>query len=429
MVKLRFYGGAQEVGNVRITIDYKGKTLCLDYGLDNDAKDDDGAFPRSDFVVISHGHLDHVGNLPYSLKLSKETRYLGTEMTKRITEYQLNDILKIEERRAKENPQTVRPANRKFSLDDIISIQNNWAPLEYETPVTAGDFEVKLVNAGHIPGSAITEVNCDGTRIVYTGDINLEGNLQKELPGLDKLDKNPAAFIIESTYGKEARGSKSDEEAKFISYVESALAEGKNVFVPAFAIERIQRVGKLLSQIRRAHPDYEFYMVSPSYLKMKDMAYRDIDLSDLNEAANIPDGYRGKRSVIVSTSGFCTGGLSKKILREVIDDKNYRIIIPSGFIPDNSPLRAAIDTGFAEFSDAKGAKTKKKVRADIRQVMLSAHSDRNGLIKIVETVCPDKTSQIYLVHGEPDSQAVLAQELVGRGYKVTIPKKYDEFSV
>ncbi len=429
MAKLKFYGGTEEVGNVRITLDYNGKTLCLDYGSKQDHEDDDQAFPRSDYVVVSHAHLDHVGNLPLSLKLNPGTKYIGTDMTKRITEYQLNDILKINERRKKEGVPDRNPPGRQFSLDDILAIKDGWLPADYNNTTRVGDFDVKLVNAGHIPGSAMTEVTCGTDKIVYTGDVNLEGNLQKELPGLNLLQKNPKALIIESTYGGEMRDSIDKQEQTFIRYVEEAISKGKNVFVPAFAIERMQRVGSLLSRIRNDHSDYEFYMVSPSYLKMKDMAYRDIALANLTESAGLPNEYKGRKSVIVSTSGFCTGGISSKILREVIENKNYTIIVPSGFLPGNSPLKSAVDTGYAEFSNKGGAKVKKKLRAELKQVKLSAHSDKSGLVKIVETVCPNKTTQIYLVHGEPSSQATLTQELVSRGYQVRIPKKYEEFSV
>ncbi len=427
MAKLKFYGGTEEVGNVRITLEHNGQTVCLDYGSKQDHEDDDKAFPRSDYVVVSHAHLDHVGNLPFSLKLNPGTRYVGTEMTKKITEYQLNDILKIAERRKREGVPGNTPAGRQFTLDDILAIKTGWVSADYNDTTKVGDFDVKLVNAGHIPGSAITEVTCGTDRIVYTGDVNLEGDLQKELPGLGSLQKDPKALIIESTYGKEARDPIDKQEQTFIRYVEEAMSKGKNVFVPAFAIERMQRVGSLLSRIRDDHPDYEFYMVSPSYLKMKDMAYRDIDLSNLTESAGLPNDYRGRKSVIVSTSGFCTGGISSKILREVIENKNYTIIVPSGFLPGNSPLKSAVDTGYAEFSDKGGAKVKKRLRAELKQVKLSAHSDKGGLVKIVETVCPDKTTQIYLVHGEPSSQAALTQELAARGYQVKIPKKYEEF--
>lgn len=429
MVRVKFYGGAEEVGNVRITLDYHGKTLCLDYGTSQEHGDPNSAFPKVDFVVVSHGHLDHVGNIPFSIKLNPSTKYIGTGMTKNLTEYQLRDSLKIDENNAKRGIPSKKPAGRRFKLDDIVSISDNWMPADYGTTTSAGDFEVKLVNAGHIPGSSITEVKCGDDRIVYTGDINIEGNLHGEFPDLDNVGKNPRALIIESTYGRENRGPRADAEKKFIDYVEDALSNGKNVFIPAFAIERIQKVGSLLSKIRGSHPDYEFYVISPSYLRMKTLAYGDLDLSNLTERERLPNDYRGKRSVVVSTSGFCTGGLSSKILRDVIDDRNYMIILPSGFIPDDSPLKSAMENGYAGFANANGSKTKKKVRADIKQVSLSAHSDRDGLIKIAEKVCPDKSSDIFLMHGEPDSQAILAQELRNRGYKVTIPKKYDEFNL
>lgn len=424
MVRVKFYGGAGEVGNVRITVEDLGKILCLDYGIKQESEDDSGSFPKTDFVVVSHGHLDHVGNIAYASKLNKETRFIGTETTKKLTSYQLNDILKIEERRKRENPQ-IKPNARFFTLEDILNVEKNWLSTRYNETVKLGNFDVKLYNAGHIPGSSIIEVVCSGKRIVYTGDINLEGNLNKEFPELKKIAPDPDSLIIESTYGNQVRETMKNEEERFLGYVRETLNAGKNLFVPAFAIERMQRVGYLLNQIRDEFPDYSFYMVSPSFLKIKDIAYRDLDLSNLAETAKLPDGYKGEKSVVVSTSGFCNGGLSKKILREVIDNKHYDIIVPSGFLPNDSPLKEALKTGYIEFHD-KGITSKKKVRAGIKQVKLSAHSDLNGLIKIVETICPAKTTEISLVHGEPASQTHLKSQLENLGYKVRVPKKYDE---
>jgi putative mRNA 3-end processing factor len=426
VVKVKFYGGAEEVGNVRITVEQGGKILCLDYGIKQESEDDAQSFPKADFIVVSHGHLDHVGNTAYATILNKDTKFIGTETTKRLTSYQLNDILKIEERRKRENPQA-KLSGRPFTLEDILKVENNWMPVKYGEQVDLGAFKVKLYNAGHIPGSSIIEVKTADKRIVYTGDINLEGNLNKEFPDMDKIEKNPDTLIIESTYGNQIRDSMDTEEKKFIGYVRDALAAGKNLFIPAFAIERMQRIGYLLNQIQPSFPDYNFYMVSPSFLKIKDIAYDKLDLSNLIESARLPNGYKGERSVVVSTSGFCNGGLSKKILREIIDNKHYEVIVPSGFLPNSSPIKEALDTGYIEFIE-NGIKSKKKVRAKIKQVKLSAHSDLNGLIKIVETICPDKTSEVYLVHGEPASQSHLKIKLEGLGYKVNIPKRYDEIA-
>jgi putative mRNA 3-end processing factor len=424
VVKIKFYGGTEEVGNVRITIENAGKTLCLDYGTRHDGKDDDAAFPKVDYVAVSHGHLDHIGNLAYATKLNKCTKFIGTTVTRKLSEYQLNDILKIEERRRRGN-EPVQPNPRDFALEDILDVVKNWIPTEYNKPVTLDGFEVKLANAGHIPGSSIIEVKSDKTRIVYTGDINLEGNLNGDFPDLNAIEKNPTALIIESTYGGEERDTISKEEGKFIEYAEDALRKGKNLFVPAFAIERIQRVGYLLNRIRDAFPEYEFYIVSPSYMKVKDIAYGNLDLSKLTESARPPKDYRYRQSVMVSTSGFCTGGWSKKILEDVIDNENYTVILPSGFLPEGSPVKDAAEKGYIEIA-YKNIRYKKKVRADIKRVKLSAHSDMKGLRKIVETIAPAKTTEIYLVHGEPVSQQCLKTHLESLGYKVKIPKKYEE---
>ena len=63
-MRLEFLGGAREIGRSAILID---DTLLLDFGMDsgNPPRFPIGtADPDPEAVVVSHGHLDHVGSLP-----------------------------------------------------------------------------------------------------------------------------------------------------------------------------------------------------------------------------------------------------------------------------------------------------------------------------------------------------------------------------
>ena len=396
--------------------------MCLDYGLKQGEEEDENFLPAVDAVAISHGHLDHIGNLPYAIKKNENTKVFGTETTKRITDYQLKDILKIAERNLKFNGNGGK--KRSFSLDDVLTTMKNWEPLNYGEPVEHNGFKISLYNAGHIPGSSMIEVEHGGKRVVYTGDINYEGNFNGEMPDISRIRKDPDVLIIESTYGDEIRMPIKMREAKLVAEVKDAIKRGRNVLIPAFAIERMQKVAKLLDSVAGEFPEYKFYAVSPSYLAMKDIAYRELRLASVEESAGLPPGYRNKKTVVLTTSGFCTGGISKKAFQDVAGDKDYSVIIPSGFIPKNSPLRQAIDEGTV-YAPHRKTKTK-KVKAEIKQVSLSAHSDVLGLTSIIDEICPSKTSRIILVHGEPKALNSLKTRLVMDGYSVYIPKKGEE---
>ena len=425
VVCIRFHGGARQVGNVKIVLEHFGTTLCLDYGALHSRSQNISEFPKVDAVAVSHAHADHISGLPYAMRQNDGTKVFGTETSRKITGHQLEDLVKIDERENKASG-----AKQRFSLEEALAVKNAWTPVNYGEEVAYKDFKIRFLNAGHIPGSAITEVSCDNKTITYTGDINLEGDLNGDVPALAALKKDPEVFIIESTYGNETRDDKHSTEEKFVSVVEEAIKSGKKVFIPAFAIERIQRVAYLLDGIAGRHPDYEFYVASPSYLAIKDIAYRALKLPNLKEVKTLPKDYDGRNTVVITTSGFCNGGISKSVFRRVVGRKDYTIILPSGYVPNDSPIKEALDKGSVTFTDySTGESFEKTVKADIKRVKLSAHSDMNGLVKIVEAVCPSKTSRIVLVHGEEAAQTRLGEELKSRGYNVLAPALRDELQV
>ena len=65
MYKIKFLGGAQEVGRLGIIIEEHGKKVLIDYGV---IPEKPPLYPlppeKVDSIFVTHSHLDHIGALP-----------------------------------------------------------------------------------------------------------------------------------------------------------------------------------------------------------------------------------------------------------------------------------------------------------------------------------------------------------------------------
>jgi Cft2 family RNA processing exonuclease len=109
-----------------------------------------------------------------------------------------------------------------------------------------------------------------------------------------------------------------------------------------------------------------------------------------------------------------------RLLEEWAEDRDNSIIITSGFIPEDSPLKAAKDQG--QFKTDEG---EFDVKAEVRQIELSGHADQTELIHIVSKIKPKRT---LLVHGDLE-QAELLAEKIGEMTDVKIPEANEVIDV
>ena len=87
--------------------------------------------------------------------------------------------------------------------------------VDYGVEERIGDMNLKLLNAGHTPGSSQVLIEADGKRFLYTGDFNtadsklLTGAKMEEVGDLD-------AVAIESTYANEDHTERRELEKRFV---------------------------------------------------------------------------------------------------------------------------------------------------------------------------------------------------------------------
>ena len=160
-IKVSFLGGLNEVGKNMTLFEYGEDMFLVDCGLafpDQDMLGVDLVLPDFTYVernadrirgiVITHGHEDHIGGLPYLLKVLNVPVY-GTKLTIGLIQGKL----------------------REHGL-------LNSATLNVIKPgdvITLGGFTVESIHVNHsIPDALGLAIRCEGGTIVHTGDFKID---------------------------------------------------------------------------------------------------------------------------------------------------------------------------------------------------------------------------------------------------------------
>ena len=152
-------GGGGEVGASCFQLRVNGQQIILDSGT-HPKKEGNESLPEfsllsraPDAVIISHGHVDHVGSLPY---LSKQFPYLKTYSTiptARIMDRMLHNSVSVMTTIKKERGIDAYPL---YDHEDVAYVMRGVRGQEFETPFTLPmetPVEVSFHHAGHVLGS------------------------------------------------------------------------------------------------------------------------------------------------------------------------------------------------------------------------------------------------------------------------------------
>ena len=155
MVKITFKGASQEVGRSSFLID-DGDKILLDYGVKLTPKGVEYPLPvktNINAAIISHAHLDHSGNVPHLFQETDCLVYM-TPPTLSIAKILWFDTLKIAR---------LEGLVANFSKEEIAKTEKFTFPVGYGKPMDITDnTSMILYDAGHIVGSALTELRLQG---------------------------------------------------------------------------------------------------------------------------------------------------------------------------------------------------------------------------------------------------------------------------
>jgi putative mRNA 3-end processing factor len=406
-MNIQFLGGVREVGRSAILVN---DSLLLDYGMLT------GTPPRfpvgsvaPEAVVVSHGHLDHVGAVPSLLSGDARPPIHWTPPTHELTLLLARDTLKLHG----------GSYDCPFTEEEIRRVTQVSETHGYRDPFDAAGHEVTFFDAGHIPGSTHVLVDDGETRLLYTADFHT-GN-QRLLSGTTARP-NADVVIAESTYSDVEHDERATVEERFAESVKTTLWEGGTVVVPAFAIGRTQEMllvcdahdidcyvdgmGKRVTRTFRQHPAF----------------VRDADaLRQAISNARFVTGRDGQRkriaaknAVIVTTSGMLSGGPAMTYVPEIQANPVNKIAM-TGYQVEGTPGRELLDSGRAEIDGRV-----MPVSAQVESYDFSAHADRDGLLDFLDVY---RDARLLVNHG--DRCEAFAAELRNDGFDANAPELGD----
>lgn len=463
-MEIKFCGAAQFVtGSSHLITTDQGQRILLDCGLfqgkgkhiwewNNEWLFDPASI---DYVILSHAHIDHTGRLPKLVRDGFQGKIVCTHATRSLCTLMLMDSAKIQERDVEWHNKKLlkkrKPDRRKlrkplYEVEDVTATMNLFTASGYNQWIYVSDqLQVEFRDAGHILGSASVNLrvkeNKEWKSIGFTGDIG-----RPDRPILrDPVIMGEVDYLIcESTYGGKIHEGKPEQSAAFLELIKEACCDkvGK-LIIPAFSVGRTQEIVYMLDQMETAGvlPHIPVYVDSPLAVNVTGVfgAHPECYDENLHEYLLLdknPFGWNNlhyvkdvatskwlnefnESCIIISSSGMMNAGRVKHHLFNNIENEDSTFLIVGYCSPDTpgGMLRDGIES-------IKLFGERKTVRASVKIMdSFSAHADQQEIYDFIKNQKPH-LKQLFLVHGEPNTQEVFKTYLNEKGFdNVTIPEK------
>lgn len=445
-MKITFLGAAGEVTGSQHLIETDSLRILLDCGLFQGHRAESRlknehfyCGPKSlDGVILSHAHADHCGNLPGLYKAGYRGPIFCTPATADVAEVMLHDSAHIQEEDARYlNRKQPKGAPRVQPLYDdghVSAIVKRFETIPYGDWHELGKgFRLRFSDAGHILGSAITEMEIlekgDWKRVVFTGDLG-----RRDTPLLRDPERVEGCDILitESTYGNRIHPPADDIKAHLKAILKRAVERGGRVIIPAFSLGRTQTFVYFLNQLYSAGelPAIPVFVDSPLSREITSI-YRhhpeamDVDchreLQSDNDLFSFPGlhyiasqsesmqlNHRQGAFVVIAASGMCEAGRVVHHLLHGIGDPNNTVVL-IGYQAENTLGRRIHD----RVPTVRILDHLIDLRAEVESLEgLSAHADAEDFKWWFEGLASVRgVGRAFIVHGEHASAMALSQLL------------------
>src|SRR5215218_10087276 len=435
-MRIHFFGATRTTTGSMYLIEVNGHQILLECGLFQGRREEsilrNSNFPfdpaKLSAAVVSHAHIDHVGNFPNlcrkgfvgNIYCTFATRDLAAIMLEDSAQIQQDDAAFISKQRAKKGLPPVEPL---YNAEDAQRAIKQFVTFNYDRPLAvAPGVTVTFRDAGHILGSAQVVIDvAEGARkfrYLFSGDV---GRGDDEILRDPEPVENVDFLQVESTYGNRDHSFKADSVAELTRLINETVARKGKIIIPAFAVGRTQQIvfslhqltlaGKIprlpmfvdsplsvnATEVFRLHPEcfnettYKFLREKANPFGMENLTYiresaHSMKLNDLHDPA-----------IIISASGMAEAGRVRHHLRNNIGNTR-NLILFVGYCAEHT-LGFQIRSGRSPvniFGEPF------EVRAQVAAIdAFSGHADRTELKRYVSAITGD-IKKISVVHGEEE---------------------------
>jgi ribonuclease J len=377
-------GGVSEIGRNMTVFEHLGRLLVIDCGVMFPTHDEPGVdlilpdlrhiedrLDDIEALVLTHAHEDHIGAIPFLLKLRRDIPVVGSKFTLALV------AAKCREHRIK--PVFVQVAERQRSRHGV--------------------FECEYFAVNHsIPDALAIAVHTGAGTVLHTGDIKLDqlplDGRPTDLPGMSRLgDAGVDLFLCDSTNSEIPGVGPSESEVGPTLHRLIRGADGR-VIVACFAsnVDRVQQIvdaavalGRRVSFVGRSMVRNMGIARELGFLRVRDSDLIDIAAAEMmapERVVLITTGTQGEPMSALSR-------MSRGEHRSITLTSQDLVILSSSLIPGNEEAVYGVIDSLAKI----GARvvTNQQVR-----VHVSGHAYGGELLFLYNGVRP---RNVMPVHG------------------------------
>ena len=377
-------GGLGEIGRNMTVIEHRGQLLIIDCGVlfpDDHHPGIDLILPDFEYikdrldavqaVVLTHGHEDHIGAVPYLLRLKPDLPLVGSQLTLALVE------AKLKEHRLRPYTLGVREGDRE----------------------RLGHFDCEFVAVNHsIPDALAVAVRTSGGTLLHTGDFKmdqlpLDGRLT-DLRAFARLGEEGVDLFLTDSTNAEVPGFTTPER-DIASAIDKVFRYAERRVIVACFSSHVHRVQQVLDAADKA--GRKVAMVGRSMVRnmgiAAELGYLHVPAGVLVDVKQLDD-LRDDQIVLICTGsqGEPMAALSRMANRDHRIDvgRGDTVLLASSLIPGNENAVYRVINGLMRLGAAV-------VHRGNARVHVSGHASAGELLYCYNIVRP---RNVMPVHGE-----------------------------